>query len=86
MPRGSSGRIVVEISPVLKARLYTCLDLHQLTMKQWLEAHAADLIGQSAKSSSQLMLPLKPSLAEVMHPKPTAATLQRRRRRSVDIA
>ena len=35
MPRGESGRIVVEIPPADKRRLYEALDEKGLTLKEW---------------------------------------------------
>ena len=35
MPRGSSGRVIIEISPYLKRQLYEILDADGLTLKAW---------------------------------------------------
>lgn len=35
MPRGSSGRIVLEIDPELKEELYAALKKEDLTLKDW---------------------------------------------------
>lgn len=35
MAIGESGRIVLEIDPDLKKRLYACLALEQITLKDW---------------------------------------------------
>jgi hypothetical protein len=35
MARGSSGRIVIEVSPELKARLYLGLEHEGKTLKEW---------------------------------------------------
>lgn len=35
MPKGKSGRLVVEIDPTLKRRLYSALAIENLTLKQW---------------------------------------------------
>lgn len=35
MPIGDSGRIVLEIEPLLKRRLYSALALEQMTLKDW---------------------------------------------------
>jgi hypothetical protein len=35
MAKGTSGRIVVEIEPTLKRRLYSSLAMENLTLKQW---------------------------------------------------
>ncbi|WP_423050494.1 hypothetical protein [Undibacterium sp. Ji22W] len=35
MAIGDSGRIVLEIEPELKKKLYACLALEQMTLKDW---------------------------------------------------
>ncbi len=35
MPKGESGRIVVEIEPALKRKLYSALAMESLTLKDW---------------------------------------------------
>lgn len=35
MPRGKSGRVVIEITPELKKRLYSELALSDLSLKTW---------------------------------------------------
>lgn len=35
MPRGASGRIVLEIDPELKEELYAALQQEGLTLKEW---------------------------------------------------
>jgi len=35
MPKGVSGRIVIEIEPELKRRLYSALAMDGLTLKEW---------------------------------------------------
>jgi hypothetical protein len=44
MSRGPSGRIVVEIKPDLKRRLYAELAREGLTLKEWLVAQAEQYI------------------------------------------
>lgn len=39
MPRGESGRIVLEIDPSEKRLLYEALDAHGLTLKEWFQEH-----------------------------------------------
>ncbi len=46
MSRGPSGRIVVEIEPELKQRLYAELSRDNLTLKEWLIAHAEKYIAE----------------------------------------
>lgn len=40
MSIGESGRVVVEIDPELKRRLYALLALEHKTLKEWFIAHA----------------------------------------------
>lgn len=35
MPRGSSGRIVIELDPMLKESLYAALDVRGSTLRAW---------------------------------------------------
>ena len=35
MPKGESGRIVVDINPALKRRLYSVLAMENSTLKEW---------------------------------------------------
>ncbi len=35
MPRGESGRIVIEIEPTLKRKLYSVLAIENSTLKDW---------------------------------------------------
>ena len=35
MPKGDSGRVVIEINPELKKQLYSVLALEQKTLKDW---------------------------------------------------
>ena len=35
MPKGESGRVVIEVEPVLKRRLYSALAIENSTLKQW---------------------------------------------------
>jgi len=40
MPKGSSGRIVIEVEPDFKDELYTVLEKEGLNMKSWFIANA----------------------------------------------
>jgi hypothetical protein len=35
MPKGESGRVVIEVQPALKRRLYSALAIENSTLKQW---------------------------------------------------
>jgi hypothetical protein len=47
MARGTSGRIVAEIDPELKASLYEALARERMTLKDWLIRQAALQVAQS---------------------------------------
>lgn len=44
MARGKSGRVVLEIDPELKRRLYATLENSQQTMKEWFIREAEELV------------------------------------------
>jgi len=44
MARGKSGRVVIEIDPMLKRQLYATLEHKQETMKEWFIKEAEGLI------------------------------------------
>jgi len=44
MARGKSGRVVLEIDPDLKEKLYSQLERNQQTMKEWFVGEAETLI------------------------------------------
>jgi hypothetical protein len=47
MPRGNSGRVVVEVSPDVKNRLYRALSSKNLTLKAWFLRAAEDYISDN---------------------------------------
>jgi len=44
MARGNSGRVVLEIDPILKKQLYALLALEQLTLKDWFIEKATEYV------------------------------------------
>jgi hypothetical protein len=44
MPIGDSGRIVLEVEPLLKRRLYSALALEHMTLKDWFIARAEEYV------------------------------------------
>jgi hypothetical protein len=51
MARGNSGRIIIEMEPEAKKRLYDALDLTGSTLKEWFLKHAADFCGETVQPS-----------------------------------
>ena len=50
--KGDSGRIVIEVDPDLKRRLYSALAMNNLTLKQWFIELAQQHLSAQAVSSS----------------------------------
>lgn len=44
MPRGTSGRIVIEVEPELKDQLYSVLESQGKTLKDWFLEQAAEYL------------------------------------------
>ncbi len=55
MSIGSSGRIVLEVDPNLKRRLYGVLAQQGLTLKEWFQAQADDYLRNYFQPSLQLV-------------------------------
>ena len=53
MPRGRSGRIVVEVERELKGRLHATLALEGLTVKEWFVEHATEYVQNRAVLASR---------------------------------
>ena len=53
MPRGRSGRIVVEVEQDLKRRLHATLALEGLTVKEWFVERATDYVQSRAVLASR---------------------------------
>jgi hypothetical protein len=51
MPRGASGRIVIEVGPDLKRRLYTALAGDSSTLKDWFVELATNYIAEREQPS-----------------------------------
>ena len=49
MVRGKSGRIVLEIDPLLKRDLYEALQEEGLTLKDWFLRHTVSYLAQKAQ-------------------------------------
>lgn len=52
MSRGISGRIVIEVDPELKRRLYAVLAMSGSTLKDWFVASASQHCEQAVQSDS----------------------------------
>ena len=55
MPRGQSGRVVIEMDPDFKRQVYVSLAREGLTLREWFIREASAFIG----NSEQPMLPIK---------------------------
>lgn len=53
MPKGKSGRVVIEVDPALKRRLYSELAREDLTLKDWF----VDAVSQYLSETEQPSLP-----------------------------
>ena len=51
MPTGESGRIVLEVDPDLKRRLYSSLALDHKTMKDWFIVQAQEYVASHEQGS-----------------------------------
>ena len=51
MARGTSGRVVVEIDPLLKRRLYAALATRSLTLKEWFTQRAQEMVADQEQPS-----------------------------------
>lgn len=51
MARGKSGRIVLEIDPLIKRKLYLALEQNQLTLKDWFIKTANIFIDNNLKAN-----------------------------------
>jgi hypothetical protein len=61
MPRGSSGRVVVEVSPELKNRLYRALSHKDITLKEWFVKSAEEYIADSEQPNLLRRLEMRKS-------------------------
>ena len=53
MARGSSGRIVIEVDPEFKNRVYVALAKQQMTMKEWFVTASESLIGRERATGAK---------------------------------
>lgn len=60
MARGDSGRIVIEVGPDLKRKLYSALAIENQTLKDWFIEAASDYLGGQKKSDEVKKTKIKP--------------------------
>ena len=53
MPKGKSGRIVIEVAPDLKKRLYSELALWDMNLKTWFITQANNWIDKQSMNKPQ---------------------------------
>jgi hypothetical protein len=51
MSKGESGRVVIEVEPALKRRLYSALAIDNSTLKQWFIAAAEQYVEEREQPS-----------------------------------
>lgn len=51
MPVGNSGRVVIEMDPVLKQQLYSALERDGLTLKEWFVRNAFTYLEEAVQPS-----------------------------------
>jgi hypothetical protein len=59
MAKGNSGRIVIEVSPDLKGKLYRALAADNSTLKDWFLSAATAYINEREQPSLRGLLPQK---------------------------
>ena len=57
MSTGDSGRIVIEVEPTLKRRLYSALAMESSTLKDWFILCAESYLDRQAASSPDSVVP-----------------------------
>lgn len=55
MPRGNSGRIVIEVDPAMKRELYATLERDGLTLKEWFVRSARNYMADQIQPSLALL-------------------------------
>ncbi|QGA58495.1 MULTISPECIES: hypothetical protein [unclassified Brucella] len=53
MSKGDSGRIVIEVEPMLKRQLYSTLAMESSTLKDWFIQCAENYVRNKASSTSK---------------------------------
>ena len=54
MARGKSGRVVLEIDPDLKRKIYATLESKQETMKEWFVKEAENLVYNENRNTKEV--------------------------------
>lgn len=54
MARGKSGRVVLEIDPELKRKIYATLESKQETMKEWFVKEAENLVYNENRNTKEV--------------------------------
>jgi hypothetical protein len=60
MSKGASGRVVIEVEPTLKRRLYSVLAIENSTLKQWFIDTAAQYVADHEQPSLPEIAPKRP--------------------------
>jgi hypothetical protein len=59
MSKGESGRVVIEVEPALKRRLYSALAIENSTLKQWFIDSATQYVAEHERPSLPEIAPKK---------------------------
>jgi hypothetical protein len=59
MSKGESGRVVIEVEPALKRRLYSALAIENSTLKQWFIDAATQYVAEHEQPSLPEITPKK---------------------------
>jgi hypothetical protein len=59
MSKGESGRVVIEVDPILKRRLYSALAMENSTLKQWFVDAAKRYVAEHEQLSLPEIAPKK---------------------------
>ena len=64
MPKGPSGRVVIELDTEFKDELYSALEKEGLNMKQWFVSTASEFLKNRSQLNLQLISADKVSIKE----------------------
>ena len=78
MARGQSGRIVLEIDPLLKRTIHARLAAEGRTMKEWFLERAQEYLNPRQQALPLMEMPLEPPALQVAEPRAKPYSAARR--------